>query len=100
MINTLSAPPAFSSPTSTTVAREVSLITASYPNIGNKITQLWGSVDLSTYLNSVIFDERGNRHGFPEAIISALFRVLEVQRTIKPEARNGDIWDVILERIE
>jgi hypothetical protein len=82
------------------VAQDVSLINESYPNIGQKIMAVWGTGELHRYLGTLIFDERGGRHGFPEAIVSALFRVYETDRKVVPEGGKGDLWDVVLDRLE
>ena len=82
------------------IAHDLRLILEHYPNVGKKIAQLWGSVDLHHYLNTVVFDDRGGRLGFPEAIVSALFRVSEVHKTLVPVKSGGDIWDVILDRVK
>jgi hypothetical protein len=101
MAITLISPKAFSPPVLTTsIAQDVSLILERYPKIGEKIKQSWGSGDLQSYLNSLIYDERGGRQGFPEKIVSALFRVYEGHTTLFPETKRGDIWDVILERLK
>jgi hypothetical protein len=101
MAITLTAPKAFSSPDLTkSIAQDVSTIVERYPKIGEKIKQSWGSGDLRNYLNSLIYDERGGRQGFPENIVSALFRVYESHTILYPEIKRGDIWDVILERLK
>jgi len=101
MTDTLSASEPFSAPKfPASIAQDVTLILEHFPNIGKKITQLWGSVDLHNYLNSIVFDERGGRHGFPEAIVSALFRVSEAHKTLVPVKSGGDIWDVILDQVK
>jgi hypothetical protein len=98
---TLSTPKALSNPAfPPAIAKDVSLILESYPNIGQKIMQAWGTGELRRYLGTVIFDERGGRHGFPETIVSALFRVYETDRKFVPEAGKGDLWDVVLDRLE
>ena len=81
------------------IVQDVALIMGRYPDIGNRITQTWGSEEFHAYLNSILFDERGGRQGFPEAVITALFRVYEADRRLVPKASMGDIWDVVLERI-
>jgi hypothetical protein len=83
-----------------TIAQDVSLILEQYPNIGKRITQLWGSADFHNYLNTIVFDERGGRHGFPEAVVSALFRISEAHKTLDPVKSDGDIWDVILKQVK
>jgi hypothetical protein len=92
--------PSFSPKLPATIAHDISLILEQYPNVGKKIAQLWGSVDLHNYLNSIVFDERGGRHGFPENIVSALFRVSEAHKTLVPEKNGGDIWDIILGQVK
>ena len=82
------------------IAQDVSLITERHPEIGKNISRLWGSVDLQKYLNTIIFDERGGRHGFSEAIVLALFRINEGHTSLIHAARGGDVWDVILDRLE
>jgi len=82
------------------IANDISIIFEKYPDVGKKISQNWGSSRLHDYLNSIIFDERGGRQGFPEQIGSALFRVHEGHSTLFPEIKRGDIWDVILDRIK
>jgi hypothetical protein len=82
------------------IARDVSLIHERFPNIGQMIRRTWGTGQLHHYLGTLIFDERGGRQGFPETIVSALFRVYETDRKLVPGAGAKDIWDVVLDRLE
>jgi hypothetical protein len=101
MDNSTSSPKAFTAPiTPEVIAHDVSLILEHHPNIGKNIKQMWGTVGLHHYLNSVIFDERGGRQGFPEDIASALFRIYEAHKSLVPEKSGGDIWDVILGQVK
>lgn len=84
----------------TSIAPEVSLIQEHHPRIFEKITQLWGSADLQNYLDSLIFDERGGRHGFTENIAAALFRIYETHGMLFQPTKKGDIWDVILTQLK
>jgi hypothetical protein len=84
----------------TVIARDVSVIQKRYPEIGDTIRRLWGSVDLYAYLNSIIFDERGGRQGFAEPTASALFRVYAGHSALGQGKKTGDIWDVILEPLQ
>jgi hypothetical protein len=85
---TTSTPPnAFSPPPfQATIVQDVAVIIDRYPDIGNRITQTCGREEMHTYLNSILFDERGGRQGFPEAVITALFRVYEADRRLVPKA--------------
>jgi hypothetical protein len=82
------------------IAQDVSLIFERHPEIGKKITRLWGSIDLQKYLSTIIFDDRGGRHGFSETVALALFRVNEGHNSLIQSAKRGDVWDVILDRIK
>ncbi|MGC2164663.1 MAG: hypothetical protein WA632_01460 [Gallionella sp.] len=83
------------------VAHDVSLIGARCPYISAKIAQLWGTVDLNKYLNSIVFDERGGRQGFPEPTASALFRVYYYHQSFMRASKNqNDIWDTILDQLK
>ena len=57
------------------IAKDVALVQEQYPKIGAQITQLWGSPELIIFLDSILFDERGDRSGFPSEIASALLRL-------------------------
>jgi hypothetical protein len=101
MAGTFSSPDGSTAPAIPSyIAHDVSLILDRYPEIGKKITQLWGSPDLNQFLNSLVFDERGDRQGFPEPIALALFKVFEAHRTLVPAMSRGDIWDAILGQIK
>lgn len=82
------------------ISHDISLVQELYPRIGEKIKQLWGTIDLNHYLTSIIFDDRGGRQGFPEHVANALFRVYENHGSLVKETRKGDIWDLILEQIK
>jgi hypothetical protein len=73
---------------------DVLIIREQYPNIGNKIASLWGSVQLHKYLNQIIIDDRGGRQGFPQPIISALLRIFQHHSTLVPVNVGLDgTWD-------
>jgi hypothetical protein len=97
-------PSAFSanpvSPLSIDILNDISVVHELYPRISEKIKQLWGSSDLNHYLNSIIFDDRGGRQGFPEQVANALIRVYENHASLVRETKKGDIWDVILDQIK
>jgi len=57
------------------VAQDISVIQEQFPRISEKIVQLWGSSELRVFLDSILFDERGNRVGFPSVVASALLRI-------------------------
>jgi hypothetical protein len=84
----------------TDIAQDTALIQEQYPRIVEKILQLWGSTELNEYLDSILFDERGSRHGFPLAIVSALMRIHESHISLVPPKITGDYWDTVLKEVE
>ncbi len=51
----------------------VSQLEQEFPRIVEQITLLWSSpIAAQEYLQSLVFDERGNRHGFPFQVASDL----------------------------
>lgn len=77
------------------LAADFALVQERFPKIGEKISQIWGTVGLQSYLSKTIFDERGGRQGFPMPIVSALMRLHEYHGTLVPEdaASAGQVWD-------
>ncbi len=53
----------------------LSIIWEQYPRIGEKISVMWGYVELQNYLSTIILDERGDRQGFPKSVLAALMEV-------------------------
>lgn len=43
-----------------------------YPRIIEHVVELWNKDALDHYLNDLMIDDRGNRHGFPEEIASEI----------------------------
>lgn len=41
-----------------------------FPRIIERIVELWNKDELDKYLNELMIDDRGNRHGFPEEAAS------------------------------
>jgi len=45
---------------------------AKFPRIAKAIRELWGKRELDDYLDRLLIDERGDRHGFPPEVVEAL----------------------------
>ena len=43
----------------------ISVLEQEFPRIAQKIVDLWGGPEVNRYLRALVFDERGDRHGFP-----------------------------------
>jgi hypothetical protein len=68
---------------------DVGMIMEKYPRIGNRISMLWGSVELQKYLNDLICDGRADRQGFPPTIAAALMRIHKDHGKLVPENDKG-----------
>lgn len=64
-----------------------------YPRISARIEQLWGTPDCEAYLNSLVIDTRGNRQGFPPAMMEELLYLGRLARALVILAVDGDLWD-------
>jgi hypothetical protein len=72
---------------------DVAIIREKYPRIGEKISLLWGSIELQKYLNNLIFDERGDREGFPPSTAAAILRILKDHGKLVA-VDDGDVWNI------
>jgi hypothetical protein len=63
-----------------------------YPRISTRIEQLWGTPDCEAYLNGLVIDTRGNRQGFPPAMMEELLYLGRLARALVIMAVDGDLW--------
>jgi hypothetical protein len=66
-------PPAIAMPSE--LPSHLSIIWEQFPRIGEKISMMWGYVELQNYLSTIIVDERGGRQGFPKPVLAALMEI-------------------------
>ena len=80
---------------------------ATYPRIVEKIANLWGTVGMSRYFNELLFDDRGDREGFPADVMMELFALSNYHESTKPsrsaiesawENSDGDRLDRLKDR--
>lgn len=64
-----------------------SAIEASFPNILEKITLIWGHPECETYLNNLMIDDRGNRQGFDLEVMGELMLLTSISQGSAP-----DMW--------
>jgi hypothetical protein len=68
---------------------EQSAIEEKFPRIAKELCERWGKLDYGACLNSLVFDMRGGRQGFPPDVSSELIMLhgmLEFQA-------QGDVWN-------
>jgi hypothetical protein len=81
----------------TDVPPHASIIWEQFPRVGERITLMWGSVELQKYLNNIIIDERGDRHGFPAPVLSALLQIYKRHAKMVPEEKTENIWNIAID---
>lgn len=64
-----------------------------YPRICKRIEQLWGSPECEGYINNLVIDTRGNRKGFPPAVMEELLYLGRLARALVILSIDGDLWD-------
>jgi hypothetical protein len=65
-----------------------------FPRILAKLTENWGSSGLGTYLDSLVFNDREKRHGFPAEVATELFRLSNLHQTLNPTLPvSGTAWE-------
>jgi hypothetical protein len=55
-----------------------------YPRIVEKISILWGTIGISRYFSEILFDDRGDREGFPADVMMELFALSNYHESTKP----------------
>jgi hypothetical protein len=82
-------PPAIAMPPG--LPAHLSIIWEQFPRIGEKISMMWGYVELQNYLGTVILDERGNRQGFPKPVLAALMEIHQHHAGMIPQDNAGPV---------
>jgi hypothetical protein len=67
---------------------ELSAIEKQFPRIAKALCELWGQEGYAPYLRSLVFDERGNRQGFPPDVSMELFML----HGLLDYRVEGDVW--------
>ena len=62
-------------------ARYPTSVESGFPRILAKLVELWGSEAFEPYIDSLMFVDRPNRHGFPPAVAAELFALSTVHAT-------------------
>jgi hypothetical protein len=56
------------------------IVLQSYPRIAERLRKLWGTAECDRYFAELLIDQRGNRQGFPPAVVSALLELSEAHQ--------------------
>lgn len=55
-----------------------------YPSIAQHIAEYWNTPQIEHYLSDLLFDKRGNRHGFSPEILAEIFALQNHYRSLLP----------------
>ena len=64
-----------------------------YPRICTRLQQLWGSAECEGYITNLVIDTRGNRKGFPPAVMEELLYLGRLARALVILGIDGDLCD-------
>jgi len=53
-----------------------------FPRIVSNLTLSWGRPEMAQYLDNLLFDERSDRHGFPEHVLSDILFLKMLHETL------------------
>lgn len=73
---------------------------AQFARISTQITLLWGYPEMDTFFNKLWIDDRGNRAGFPKAVmedlmfLASLHQIVHAQQPTSPYANRGLQQDI------
>lgn len=68
------------------------LLILNYPRIAERIAQMWGHEALVSFLNDLLFDNRGDRAGFPPDVAHELFVIQQVHDKVMGIGSDAAIW--------
>ena len=57
-------------------------IAQNFPHILARLADLWGSAALDAYLDGLMLDDRGGRHGFPPYVGMEIFRLISLHASL------------------
>ncbi len=60
------------------------LLEKGYPNIVEKMSRHWEESSFASYVESLLFDERGDRAGFSQDILEEIFILQNYYRSLQP----------------
>ena len=72
-----------------------------FPRVAQTITEKWGESDLEQFFWSLLTDTRGDRHGFPEDVLTDVEFLKELHNNVYPKtapAYSTYPWQGVLDR--
>ena len=65
----------------------------SYPRIADKIVQLWGTPEIEAYFQELMLNDRGDRQGFSQPVLTEILNLRTWYRSrLPPQPRSVDNW--------
>ena len=66
----------------------------SFPHILKRLEALWGSDECRQYLSGLLIPDRIDRKGFPFAVLSAIYSLLDLHDVTYPQFKpRSGLWD-------
>lgn len=69
-------------------------VEANYPHIFAKLIEYWGTNQMYSYLDELVFSKRSDRQGFPAEAAAEVWALSGLYRKMWPEAAASNATDV------
>jgi hypothetical protein len=67
-----------------------------YPHVLEKISTLWGTMEMERFFEELLLTQRSDRKGFSTEAFGEILALIEVYRKLglmkQPPKREGDVW--------
>lgn len=74
------------------MVKMASAIELKFPRIAEVLCEYWGKKEYGPYIQSLIFDHRGGRQGFPDDVAEELMLL----HSLGNRSVSTDVWDSIV----
>jgi hypothetical protein len=77
------------------------IVEQTYPHVLEKISSLWGSIELERFFDELLLTQRTDRQGFSVDAFGEILALVSVYRklglTHEPPKKDGDVWSWVSE---
>jgi hypothetical protein len=72
-------------------SQDMSMLEAGFPHLTENLQKMWGDPSIERYFSTLWIDTRGNRRGFPPAVMSDLLMIASVHSDVFGAPTAGQI---------
>jgi hypothetical protein len=88
--STIAQPLTVPAPAAKSAAKDLNKteLEAQFARVVTQITLMWGYPEMDTFFNKLWIDDRGNRAGFPKAVMEDLMFLASLHQAAHPQQQN------------